>query len=127
MSGARRANPPSAAQAPDPSSLLGALLQAVGELAERGAEVGHGAPDQGQEGPVYSSRTVNRVAPSVPGARVKGAHALEQAQRHAAAPGHPLAGAELGHLDREGAARVGLGDDLEPVPGRYAALDPLDP
>src|SRR4029450_1330766 len=35
------------------------------------AEVGHGAPDQGQEGPVYSSRTVNRVAPSVPGARVK--------------------------------------------------------
>jgi uncharacterized protein YndB with AHSA1/START domain len=31
------------------ASALGALLEAVGELAERGAQVGHGAPDHGQE------------------------------------------------------------------------------
>jgi hypothetical protein len=65
----------------------------------------------GRSGPVYPSRMVNRVVPSVPGARVK-VHALEQAQRHAAAPGHPLTRAELGHPDREGAARVALDTTL---------------
>jgi hypothetical protein len=53
------------------ASALGALLEAVGELAERGAQVGMERQIMGRSGPVYSSRTVNRVAPSVPGARVK--------------------------------------------------------
>ena len=68
----------------------------------------------GRRGPVYSSRLVNRVAPSVPADQGEGADALEQAERHAAAPGHPLAGGEEAGLvtDRaEGARRLYRLDD----------------
>ena len=76
----------------------------------------------GSIGPVYSSRMVNLVAsPSL--REREGAHALEQPERHAAVPHHPLGRRELGDLHGEGALRVRLRGDLDLLLRRDPPLD----
>src|SRR4029453_11538106 len=109
---------------PGPPPALGALLQAVGELAERGAEVGHGAPDQGQEGPVYSSRTVNRVAPSVPAAKVKVRTPLNRPS--GMPPFQVIRWPGLNSVTGKVRPGLALETTLIVCPGGDGALDPLD-
>src|SRR6185312_9387333 len=85
----------------------------------------HGAPDHGQQRPaVLLAHAEARAA--VVGRERERAHALEQPERHPAAPGHAPAGLEAGDLDGERAPPAGLGVDLDRLAGGDRALDLLD-
>jgi hypothetical protein len=102
-------------EGPFACSALGALLQAAGELPEQRAQVGHGPPDQGSSGPLYSSRMVKRVGAvlarreeTIAGAMEAGADgflAKDASSRQVAGPSAPLV---------EGTASVVAEADLDP-------------
>src|SRR5687768_9593563 len=75
-------------------AVLGALLEAAGELLERGLQVRHRSPDQREHraGVLLAHREPCRATLRRERERP---HAAEQAEWHAAAPDHPLARREL--------------------------------